>query len=360
MVDRSGRKTTLTRWLPSVTGLAWSAAGEEVWYSAIKARASYGIFGVDLSGRERILLPSPGRLKLHDVARDGRVLVSTESYRQGINARIGEETHERELSWFDGSMATHLSPDGRTLLFSEVGEAGIPACSVFLRETDGAPAVRLGDGISTQLSPDGMLALAILQDPHEDLIAYPTGLGEQRSLRTDAIRAYEWAAWHPDGKRVLFVGSEAGQGKRLYVQPLEGGPPRAVSDHGVATRFSEPLPVSPDGGTAVLQMSDGRFWRLSLEGGAASPIDGLVPGEIPIGFDLEGRGLFFVREEDLPARIHRLSLESGERALWRELAPPDPTGIVTSLPVVITPDGSSYAYSYMRLTGDLYLLDGLD
>ena len=61
----------------------------------------------------------------------------------------------------------------------------------------------------------------------------------------------------------------------------------------------------------------------------------------------------------LPARIELLDVATGERRPWKELKPPDPTGVLTIGPVVMTADGSAYVYSYRRLLDDLYLAEGL-
>ena len=80
---------------------------------------------------------------------DGRVLLSDNTRRAGIRCLPPGETQERELGWHDYSLATDLSADGSTLLFGEGGAwsagASIAAGasrSVYLRTTDGAPAVR--------------------------------------------------------------------------------------------------------------------------------------------------------------------------------------------------------------------------
>ena len=58
--------------------------------------------------------------------------------------------------------------------------------------------------------------------------------------------------------------------------------------------------------------------------------------------------------------IFRVELESGRRTLWKTLSPADPVGVeFAGGAAVITPDGRSYCYSYLRRLGDLFILDGL-
>ena len=63
------------------------------------------------------------------------------------------------------------------------------------------------------------------------------------------------------------------------------------------------------------------------------------------------------------SRIYKLDLATGRKELWREIAIPDPAGIMIVGPefptLLLTPDGSSYVYSYLRVLSDLYLVNGL-
>ena len=44
---------------------------------------------------------------------------------------------------------------------------------------------------------------------------------------------------------------------------------------------------------------------------------------------------------------------------WKELVPTDPAGVVEIMGVVATPDLRSFAYTYVRLLTELYVVDGL-
>ena len=50
---------------------------------------------------------------------------------------------------------------------------------------------------------------------------------------------------------------------------------------------------------------------------------------------------------------------TGQRRLWKELTPPDPSGVASIGPIIMTADGSSYVYSYRRLIDDLFVAEGL-
>jgi serine/threonine protein kinase len=59
-----------------------------------------------------------------------------------------------------------------------------------------------------------------------------------------------------------------------------------------------------------------------------------------------------------PNRLERLDLASGRRILIREVAPADRTGVVRILGAALTDDTKSYAYSYFRMTSQLFVVEG--
>ena len=81
---------------------------------------------------------------------------------------------------------------------------------------------------------------------------------------------------------------------------------------------------------------------------------------MPVRFTPDGRALYVLTRGDGPrAEIHRIELASGDRRLWKELAPPDPVGVYGVPRVLLSADGGSYVYSYVRLLDELFLVDGL-
>jgi len=54
-----------------------------------------------------------------------------------------------------------------------------------------------------------------------------------------------------------------------------------------------------------------------------------------------------------------VDVKTGRRTLWKELRPPDPSGVEQVGPIVISPNEASYVYSYRRALGELYLATGL-
>src|SRR6185295_17092436 len=120
---------------------------------------------------------------------------------------------ERDASWLDWSILADLSPDGRTILFSETREGGGAQSAVYLRRADEPAPIHLGDGIGDALSPDGKWALC-----HQGakLVLVPTGTGQARELKIDG--AFDsGAAWMPDSRRAIVAGVIGKSGYRLHL-----------------------------------------------------------------------------------------------------------------------------------------------
>jgi len=355
VVDLSGKKKTLSTGWETAWGLGWSPKGDEIWFSS--TRLGYGRYlsAVSLSGKERLLAREPGTLTLQDVAKDGRVLITRDVPRVGMVGRTAGSSKERDLSWLDWSAPKDLSPDGKKLLFTESGEAGGENYSTYLRGTDGSPAIRLGDGTSFALSPDQRWALSGLPSPPVQFTLLPTGAGESKQLTKDQINRLD-AHWFPDGKRILFSADEPGKGVRLYVQDVNGGQPKAITDEGVNGSL---ITISPDGKQVALVGADQKPALLTVDTGEIRPIPGLDAGEAPIAWTGDGRSLFVYRLGEVPATVNRLDLATGRKQLWKQLVPPDVSGVTDISSILITPDGNNYVYEYGRTLSDLYLVNDL-
>jgi Tol biopolymer transport system component len=356
VLDRDRKKTVLTSEWSSAQGLAWTPGGTEIWFTASEKGLNSSLRAVTLSGRARTVANGTGRLTLLDISRQGRVLLSRDNTRVGITGRGPGETEERDLSWLDSSGCVDLSADGQSLLLTESGEGGGPRYGTYLRKLNGSPAVRLGDGQATSLSPDGRWALAIVYGSPDELRMLPTGAGEAKTLPRGPIERYHWARWTPDGRGVLFTGNEPGKGLRIYLLDVASGQMRPVTPEGVGWN----LPSTPDGKFVCSGDREGRVRLYPLEGGGeARPLSGLEPGDAPVRWSRDGRFLFVRRRGELPARIERVDTATGRSEPWRQVAPSDRTGLIGMSSVVLSEDGKAYAFNCQRLLSEVYLADGL-
>jgi serine/threonine protein kinase/Tol biopolymer transport system component len=355
LVDLSGKKKVLSTGWETAWGLGWSPKGDEIWFSS--TRLGYGRYlsAVTQSGKERLLAREPGTLTLQDIARDGRMLVTRDVPRVGMVGGTYGSPRERDLSWMDWSAPKDLSSDGKTLLFSESGEGGGENYTAYVRETDGSPAIRLGDGNGFALSPDKKWVISGLPTPPIQLSVLPTGPGESRPLTHDNIN-HMWVRWFPDGKRILFAGDEPGKGVRLYLQGIDGGTPKPISGEGVSASL---FAVSPDGRQVAMVGPDRKPVLLPIEGGEPHPIPGLDIGEAPIAWTSDGQSLFVYRLGEVPAHVNKLNVATGHKQPWKQLVPPDVSGVTDVSAIFITPDGKTYVYEYGRTLSDLYLVNDL-
>ncbi|HLG97019.1 MAG TPA: protein kinase [Bryobacteraceae bacterium] len=353
-LDLHGKKRVLSRGWRVSLHLAWSPKGDEVWFGAAgKDGFNPGIQAVSVANKERTVVETPAMMAVDDIARDGRVLATTEDTRIGISSLPPGAKQESDLSWFDASHVYDISPDGRSILFVESSYVHQRNAAIYLRKTDGSPAVRLGDGNVPALSPDGKWISAVVSDgPQTKLMLLPTGAGEARSLAGEGIH-YGRAEWFPDGLHILFTGNELNHPVRSFVQDVRGGKPAPVTAEGTTARA-----VSSDQKFAT-SASAGKLSLIPLAGGDPKLIGTIEPTESVIRWSSDGRYLY-VRQIDKPysLKISRLEVASGRKEPWKELAPPDPVG-VRMIDVALTPDGSSYAYSFQRDIVTLFLVGNL-
>jgi len=356
VVDRQGKKRVLSDGWITLRGLAWSPDGNEIWFTGAAIGGARAIHAVNLAGRRRMLTRIPGALTLHDVSREGRAVVALEHAREGIVGLPPGEDKERSFSWHDWSRPVDLTPDGTTLLFDETGEGGGAGYGVYVRRTDDSPAVRLGEGHALALSPDKKWALSTPHTTPAQLILLPTGPGQPRPLRTGTFDAILRAAWMPGGDRLIFAANAPGRAQRLFVEPAAGGEPRPVTPEGVGPDWA----VSPDGARVAALDADRRLVSYAMDGGDPRPIEGAEPADAPIRYTPDGRSLYvLVRGLPTSADVYRIDLASGERDLVKRLTPPDGIGLLGIPRILLSADGQSYVYTYVRFLDELYLVDGL-
>ncbi len=363
VVDLAGKMKTLSGQWFTIQGVAWSPDGKEIWFTASKSGVDRTLYAVTLDGKERMVLRLPGAVMIFDIFKDGRVLLMRASWRRELVGITPDDSKQHDLSWLDYTYPADLSPDGKTLLFDEEGgggsldysKSGGLSYAVYIRKTDGSPAVLLGEGGAVALSPDGKSVIAQTQDSPSQLRLLTTGAGEAKELTKDNIN-HSWSHWFPDGKRILFTGNEPGKGVRFYVRDIASGKTDAISPEGVSgTSFV----ISPDSQWVAGIGPDQKGYLYPVGGGDPRPLAGLNPGEQPVTFSTDGASLYIYQPGELPARVIRLDVRTGQRTLWKELMPTDPAGVETIGPILMTPDAKTCVFGYHRMLADLYLVEGL-
>ncbi len=356
VMDLAGHRRVLSTGWTDLTGVAWAAGGDEVWFTGTRSAGPVALMAVSLSGREREVAKVPGDLHLFDIAADGRVLMACDTWRAGIYSLARGTDKERNLSWFDFSIPDDLSPDGSILLFHEAGTAGGPDGAAYLRNTDGSLPLRLTDGGCNSLSADGDWAICEKVGQPNQFFLVPTKAGETTQL-AHALPRHIGAKWFPDQKRILFLGVETGHGARLYIQNIAGGQPQAITPEGI-NQYAYAL--SPDGSLIAAALGpDSKSFLFPTGGGKPRLIAGLQPGDWPIAWSEDGRRLYTYRFGELPVTVSQFELATGRKMRWKQLMPPEPSGVGIVSPILVTPDGKSYAYGFVRTISDLYVVEGL-
>ena len=354
VLDLHGKKRVLSRGWRAEGNLAWSPKGDEIWFGgASKPGVHATLRAVTLDNQERTIVETPMPMALDDITHDGRVLGVAADTRLGISFLSRGAKEERDLSWFDASRIYDISSDGTTILFVELSDGQPRNAAIYLRKTDGSPAIRLGDGNRPALSPDGKWVVCIFSDGTKSkLTLLPTGAGQARSIGIEGMN-YDRAGWFPDGKRILFTGNEPNRPTRTFVQDLTGNSAKLVtSEEATATR------ISPDQ-KFVAVVAGGNLSLFPIAGGEPKTIAKIEPGESVIRWSTDGRYLFLSKLE-APAflKVSRLDVATGRKETWKEVKTPDPVGVRIAN-VVMTPDGEAFAYSFQRDITTLFLIGGL-
>jgi eukaryotic-like serine/threonine-protein kinase len=361
IINRHGDKKVLTQPLNSLEGLAWSPSGKEIWFvtSPIGEGWANQLRSMDLSGRQTLLLQLEGTSRLHDVFRDGRVLLSREEWRDSLNFRGPGDQNERDLSWFDLSGLTDMAPDGSAIVFWEAGDAPRSAsgADIYLRKTDGSPAIRLGEGGTGALSPDKKSVFVLTDTDPEQLVLMPVGVGEVKRIDSGGVGLHLGLGFHPDGKHIVFAGND-GHGWFIYIQDLDGGKPRRVSTEIDQPEFIDTQLVSPDGRFVWARDPQKKNWIYPLDGSQPRPVLGITADDLWANWGADGGHAYIYRNE-FPIRVYRLELATGRRTLAREFMPANPIGLVGVGAVRMARNEKSGAYTYTRASSELYLVTGL-
>jgi Tol biopolymer transport system component/tRNA A-37 threonylcarbamoyl transferase component Bud32 len=358
LIDTSGKVLARSAMFASLEGLCWSADGE-VLATAAETGGNRRLWALDAAGKERSIDTVPGILTVMDAQRD-RVLLSRDSMRVGAVGQLSGDVAEKDYSYLDYTAVRELSADGKTLLFDEDAEGGGPTGSVYVLRAGETSPVRLGDGNSFSLSPDGKWAATVPSAPardHFNLVLMPTGVGTPRTL--PVIRSgFLHCDWTPDGKSILVESADNGRPPRLWLQDVATGRIRPASEEGVDLLLYSHL-ISPDGKFVIGRGSDRALHLYPLSGGAPLPLPNVAAGEQPLRWSADGGSLYVYTPGPPPARVDLVRLSDGHREKWRDLAPEDPAGVVFVRPPVITADGMHWVYSYTRVLSELFLARGL-
>ena len=338
-------------------GLAWSADGRSVLFSASESGVEQQPLIVNVTGRPvvRQRIPSADTMVLHDVAADGRMLIVRNEFRFSMRALLPGQTAERELQWLDFPQNGIFSADRRLMAFTDLSQNAGPNYAVAIRDMASDKVVRLGEGYSWGPSPDGRWAGGGIPSTGE-IYLYPTGPGQPRHIARQPIGELTtdppypaMPQWMPDGGHLLMCGSEAGKPPRCYVVAIDGGSPQPVTPAGVHAAW-----IAPDGRTLLVHGSAG-YETMTIGSDGHTAARGLGPDDSVIGWN-DDRSIAVNVGRVIPARIEGVDIVTGARTLLREIAPPDTAGVYELMVSQWTDGGRTYVYHFGRTLDAIFVV----
>jgi Tol biopolymer transport system component len=353
VIGADGKEKKLASGFVSLEGLVWAPSGDKLWFTGTRTGSAENLREVTLDGKERPITNVPGGMWLQDI-RNGVALMITHQIRIGIRGFPPGGKEEKELGWFGWSIPRDLSHDGKKVLFEEEGDGGGPEYTVFLRDTDGSPPVRMGTGLGLAISPDGKW---VITKPAKEttLSVVPTGAGQTRQLTHDNI-SYNAVRYLPDGKHLLGSGIEPGHGSRNYIIDLSTGDTKAVTPEGV---FGTNL--SLDGKRAAVIGPEGKWAVWPLDGGDLRPIPGLDSKYYVTGWTPDGTSLYALsgHSNDRTATVYRVNVTTGKMERWKTFGEGSKVGVTGIGGPRFSDDGKAYAYVYSQALSVAYVVRGL-
>jgi serine/threonine protein kinase len=341
----------------TIIGLAWHPKRPEIWFGG-----NGGVGAVTLDKQERMVLPMPDMARVHDIAADGRLLVSQENRRGGMLLQRIDGGGGRDLSWRLWSMVKSFTPDGTRVLFSEspVDRGGAIAA---MRPIDGSSVLTLDRGDVSSMSSDGKWIAAVRSptaDMRGQIVLLPTGTGAPRTLVTPGVENVTMALFVPGGDEIVFVGRAPGHANRLYRQVIGSAESVAISPEGIGMSIGS---VSPDGSLVAMSWGLGDVRLVPVRGGGGPRrLPAINKMDLPAGWSADSAWVY-VRSGRMgspEAELHRVNVADGtvQRVLTMHL--PDPAGVMWIGPTAVSPDERSVVFSYYRLLSSLCLVTGLD
>jgi eukaryotic-like serine/threonine-protein kinase len=369
LADEGGRVTRLTDAWNGAQGLAWGPGGEEIWFTATSTGTAsggrglqYTLWAVRPGKKPRSLYAPPIDLVVEDVSGNGAVLLNAIVSRSEIGGLLAGDTRDRDLSTWSDEAAGGISDDGSVFAGVEQSAAGVGIDPfVYYRRAREPASVRIGTGTANGISADGKWVITASNVPAKstEITLLPTGAGQPRVVSLGRVQhafsAQRRAFLSADGRRLLFPGNEPGHVPRLWLLDLEShGSPKPVSPEGVTIGV-----LTPDGTAIAISDDAGRILLCPVTGGGCSPVRGAQPDDTPEQWESTGKAiLVWNRNRSWPAQISRVDLTTGERRLWKEINPSDPAGVLYGN-LFLARDGEHYIYRVRRVTGQLFLGEGL-
>ncbi|HYJ48118.1 MAG TPA: DPP IV N-terminal domain-containing protein, partial [Pyrinomonadaceae bacterium] len=210
-------------------GLAWAPDGRLVY--TLQAGGEQNLWVNDLNGNTKQLTAHAGLNRQPVVSPDGHhiVFVSNRTGLSHIWRMDADGAHPQELTHGAQDSEPDISADGQWVIYrSVVSGRG----NIFRVGINGGEPLLVTNGISALpvVSPDGN-QVALIYRPasaaRNQIAVMPFAGGEPRLIH-ELPAHYGRFSWMPDGSGVVYADKQSGLGN-LWVQPLDGGPPKQLT-----------------------------------------------------------------------------------------------------------------------------------
>ena len=352
ITDISGKEIVRTDEWGGLEGLAWH--GDEVWFTASKNGETYALYALSPEGKIRVVDRSVSNLLLSDIAPDGSVLLSRAIQQTDVYLNTTGQP-DVDLSWLQLIGVADVASNGSAFLFTHFGEGSGKNYAVYLRKTDGSPAVKLGQGRALALSPDGRWAVAKISEP-EGLMMLPAGAGGARSIPITDLEHITAAAFSPDGTKLYFTANQPGRPRRTFRVDLQAATvPEPMTPEGLYGTL-----ISSDGEKLLVTDSQGERSSFSVNEKNSVPVIGVDRSEEVVRWAADPNSLYVYKPLDLPIKMYKVDVRNGKRELIKEIQPASSAGVFGNIYLFTTADAKTTVYGLRRYFIDLYLAKGLE
>jgi hypothetical protein len=117
--------------------------------------------------------------------------------------------------------------------------------------------------------------------------------------------------------------------------------------------------VAPDGTRLAVRGQVGEVFICPVAGGSSRQLPGLREDDVLVGWTRDGRALLFEAISDVPARLDRVDIDTGNRVAVTTIGPPDLEGAIQVFAGAVLHDGEVIAYSVLRQRSTLFEVTGL-
>ena len=159
-----------------------------------------------------------------------------------------------------------------------------------------------------------------------------------------------------DGKRLLASGIEASHGRRDYLIDLSTGDSKPITPEGVAG-----VNLSPDGSSATVLGPDGKWGIWPLEGNGGMRLIPLLDSRYYVtGWSPDGKSVYVAssRPEQI-AKVFKVDTATGKMELWKTFGAGVGAGVTDTGAPHFSSDGAAYAYIYVQILSNAYVVTGL-